>query len=872
MAKVLSSISGNLISAASAGYAPTNSADVSAIASAYQVVSATGTQLYVGTAHVTSINGAPISASRAGNAANASLANSAWYDGTGRLISSLPDSATVSAIASGYATGKVDKSAISAQSANWNSVYTTVNLNSASWSGSTGGGGNVTSPSGTIFVKDGTAIEGTNSAVVVDQTSVGKTSILPIQGYAIGPTGMGVLTYGNLDESGMNLVFMIAGEYRGDDATVIISGRDYNWNFASASGLIVEGDTSANIPLGTVQSQLSASSYYWINLLNSDLSGVKAPGYAVTSVGELAWKSAVDNVTNTVAVNSAHWGQGGVDSATVSAIASGYASSKADSSALSSYALSADVSSTIDTVSSNSASWGGGATGDYLEKSSYCVAQGVTVTASGNALALGTHCSADSDALALGNNCSSYFDSVAVGYNNTANFQCVSMPVSNSSYLTSVAIGFANKAATGSVALGLNNSAFGWGVALGKGLTAENSAVVVGSYNQKKDGATSGDSAAFVIGDGTASTAKHDLLVVTKDGEITTYSSTADTSGTGVIRSIRALSADVSSTIDTVSSNSATWGATPSAFPAEINTGSTTKAIVTTGFQDGAGSRPTLFISSNPNSVGYPRMLVSENHGATGKSSTYLGDAFEFYTGASANGTKVLRIDTGKISGTGFYLDSNIVQGDGWSYGVAKNDQLTSVYDTVSSNSATWGAGGIDSATCSAIASSYANDVSAAVSGTVDTVSTQSANWGGSALALSAGPGVSLTKSGNTLIAGLDETVLWSGTTTNITALTLSETYQHFDRVRFYWKPWSDTLAWRVTEIPSFALVFTLDAGWAANGGTGKALFVYSISSNGTAFSQIQGGFQNITGSTTWTSSTNCTLAKVVGVNRTAGV
>lgn len=35
MAYVLSSISGNLISAASAGYAPTNGADVSAIASAY---------------------------------------------------------------------------------------------------------------------------------------------------------------------------------------------------------------------------------------------------------------------------------------------------------------------------------------------------------------------------------------------------------------------------------------------------------------------------------------------------------------------------------------------------------------------------------------------------------------------------------------------------------------------------------------------------------------------------------------------------------------------------------------------------------------------------------------------------------------------
>ena len=100
--QVYSSLSGIPFYAPSAGYAPTNSADVSAIASAYQVVSSTATQLYAGTAYVTSINEAPVSAARAGNAANASLANSAWYDGTGRLISALPDSAAVSAIASSY--------------------------------------------------------------------------------------------------------------------------------------------------------------------------------------------------------------------------------------------------------------------------------------------------------------------------------------------------------------------------------------------------------------------------------------------------------------------------------------------------------------------------------------------------------------------------------------------------------------------------------------------------------------------------------------------------------------------------------------------------------------------------------------------------
>lgn len=110
--QVLSSLSSIPFYAPSAGHAPTNSADVSAIASAYQVVSSTATQLYAGTAYLTSVNDNQISASRAGNAANASLANSAYYDGTGRLISALPDSAAVSAIASSYAAPKLDTSAL----------------------------------------------------------------------------------------------------------------------------------------------------------------------------------------------------------------------------------------------------------------------------------------------------------------------------------------------------------------------------------------------------------------------------------------------------------------------------------------------------------------------------------------------------------------------------------------------------------------------------------------------------------------------------------------------------------------------------------------------------------------------------------------
>lgn len=83
--------------------------------SSAQVVTATAVSVYAGTSFLHSVNGNPISAVRAGQAANASMATSAYYDGTGRLISSLPDSAAVSAIASAYAeiaaSSKLDESA-----------------------------------------------------------------------------------------------------------------------------------------------------------------------------------------------------------------------------------------------------------------------------------------------------------------------------------------------------------------------------------------------------------------------------------------------------------------------------------------------------------------------------------------------------------------------------------------------------------------------------------------------------------------------------------------------------------------------------------------------------------------------------------------
>ena len=136
--------------------------------------------------------------------------------------------------------------------------------------------------------------------------------------------------------------------------------------------------------------------------------------------------------------------------------------------------------------------------------------------------------------------------------------------------------------------------------------------------------------------------------------------------------SISAESANWNDTYSAVSSNSASWAAP--AFPLEISTGTTVKAVVTTGFQDNTSTRPTLFISSNPSQTAYPRMLLSENRlgSVTNKSSTYLADAFEFYSAANntAAGTKIFRADPTTISGS----QLTAAVGKGWRIGSAEYD------------------------------------------------------------------------------------------------------------------------------------------------------------------------------------------------------
>ena len=287
MAKVLTGISGNVISAASAGFAPTNSADVSAIASAYQVVSATATQLYAGTAYVTSVNGAPLSASRAGNAANASLATSAWYDGTGRLISSLPDSAAVSAIASAYAesaaSGKQDELTFS-----YDENDRIDGINGSALAGQGGGGGSVASPSGTIIVTDGTAIEATNSAIgTAESFDVNNSGQANYSNYSYFYEFLG--SYPTFKSKGIGLIYNSSTATRtawvsaNTDLGNLVSSFVLPASSISACGLLSTSNINSIWDSQLkVEDDLTLSGSYPVLFVS--------PGAPYSAVKELAWK------------------------------------------------------------------------------------------------------------------------------------------------------------------------------------------------------------------------------------------------------------------------------------------------------------------------------------------------------------------------------------------------------------------------------------------------------------------------------------------------------------------------------------------------------------------------------------------------------
>lgn len=587
--------------------------------SSAQVVTATATQLYAGTAFLTGVNGAPVSASRAGNAANASMANSAYYDGTGRLISSLPDSATVSAIASAYTTGKQDT---------------------------------------LTFSYDDDKISAINGSALAGQGGA-------------------------------------TGDYYEKSSTELAYGTGAT-------------STRSSFSIG------SASADYFSIGIGGDAFGKSIATLCSISLG------------------------------------------------------------------SNSAK-------------NYSVALGRRASATGYSIAVGDTAVATQTAFAF-------------------------------SYATADNLSFA---------MGLNAS-------------AKNTAMVFGKNNLIGDGDVStGNSAAFIIGDGTAANARHDLMRVTKDGEITMFSSTTDTVGTGIMSSIRT----ISGVADTVSANSASWGqggpvtATASAAAsAYTSTGSSVSSFTGISSVNGSALLARTLLPNTQQASGAAHFhympsatpwgateytgVLSPLQYATGAAlamkhtnnygAYYKGNEWfisDVGTNTAANG--VVRAELHRTRGihlygsslnsaTGFHLNGSGVDGksgaSAWQYGPTEYNMLTSVNNTVSANSASWGVSGISSATCSAIASAYAES---AASGKADQFSAgvglefvQSGS--DQVLQVEApvdivgGPGIVIDNpDGNTLRVSADEnyeTVLYSSDTAvdQGGTMALSENPENFSTIKLY--------------------------------------------------------------------------------------
>lgn len=339
---------------------------------------------------------------------------------------------------------------------------------------------------------------------------------------------------------------------------------------------------------------------------------------------------------------------GGVDSATVSAIASAYTTGKQDT-----LAFSYNSADQISSINGSALAGQGGTTGDYYEKSSTELAYGTATTATRSSFSLG-NASADYCSIGIGTyptfgNTIASEGSISVG-SNTAKRQSVALGRGTIASDYSFAVGDTSRAIGNSIAVGWATASAG-SFAMGLDVSATKYAMVLGRYNLKGDGSVStGHSAAFVIGDGMA-TARHDLMCVTRDGEITMFSSTADTVGTGIMSSIRAISAAASGGVD-----SAAVSAIASSYAESAASGK----LDTSAFNSGdfySTSNPSGFVGSAYVDSAVSGKLDSSafNSGNFYSTSNPSGFVDSAYVDSAVSG----KLDTSSFNSADFYSTSN---------------------------------------------------------------------------------------------------------------------------------------------------------------------------------------------------------------------
>lgn len=617
---------------------------------------------------------------------------------------------------------------------------------------------------------------------------------------------------------------------------------------ASASGALQpSGDYAFNSSV-SAKLDASASSSFVVNSAMTSWIPYSALGYSGTAISSIGGSSLagmggggvtgdyVEKSATEVAIGSNStafdfaFAQGGRNSAQTTSLTQGFENRAKSGSFAQGFRNSANNNSFAQ-GSSNNATSNSIAQGQHNTATIASFAHGAFNTASSYSFAQGVNNSASSYGFAHGNGNRANLNSFAQGYKNTATH-------------TSFAQGDGNSADSYSFAQGNFNSANSYSFAQGNRNSAAYTAAVFGTYNLRGNGSTiTGDSAAFAIGDGTSNTARHDLMLVTKNGEITMYSSTADTVGLGLVSSIKAISAAATGGVDSATVSAIASAYAESAASGKLDSSASSMFQPSGKYQTAGDYAYNSSVSSKLDASASSQFAPSGNYADKSALSSYMpvsasgqfapsGDyaynsalngkqdtlAFAYNTAnqiSSINGSALGGMDEAAVSGIAsayaqsaasgkldtsafnsgdFYSTSNP---SGFITGVDLSNYATTGYvdssvsgkldstafnsgDFYSTSNPSGFITGVDltpyqptSAMSGYIPTSLSSDfqqvtgmssyaLSSDVSATVDLVGTQSANWGGSALQLSAGPGVKLEKSGNVLVASTDETVLWS--------------------------------------------------------------------------------------------------------------
>lgn len=471
---------------------------------------------------------------------------------------------------------------------------------------------------------------------------------------------------------------------------------------ASASGnFVLDSSMTSWIPYSALGYSGTAIS----GIGGSSLAGMGGGGVTGDYVEKSAMEVAIGNVST--ALNTA-FAQG------INCIASEISFSQGQSNDASANSLTQGMGNTATNTSF--------AQGYYNSAQDDSIAQGFENRAYAISFAQGRGNSAQNNSIAQGFDNTAYSNSFAQGRDNTASYDSLTQGYVNTATYTSFAQGGFNSATNTSFAQGSWNSATYASFAQGEFNSAVYTAAVFGTFNLHGNGSTStGDSAAFAIGDGTADNARHDLMLVTKNGEITMYSSTADTVGLGLVSSIKAISAAATGGVD-----SATVSAIASSY-VESSVSGKLDASASGDFV--ANSAMTSWIPYS--ALGYSGTAIS---GIGGSSLAGMGGGD--YTGVYPvnvdNTAREIAVDSIPLvtdsSMTAYASAGSSVIGVNLDIMSAKQDTLAFAYNTANQISSINGSalGGMDEAAVSGIASAYAQS---AASGKLDTTAFNSGDF-----------------------------------------------------------------------------------------------------------------------------------------------